>query len=248
MGLLIPRGIFLTGLAKFKTDFKKHSRPADAKILQRFFKTGPGEYGEGDIFAGLKVAPCRALAKKYHELPFSDIQVLLKSKVHEERTIALMILVRRFQKADEKTQTRIYQFYLRHLKFVNNWDLVDGSAPYLSGPYLFKRDRRILYKLARSRKLWEKRVAMLSCFYFIRQSDFADALKIAEILLHDDHDLMHKAVGWMLREIGKRDLSIEKKFLKTHAATMPRTALRYAIEKFPEKERQQYLKMKNSKL
>ncbi|WP_413290203.1 DNA alkylation repair protein [Bdellovibrio sp. HCB337] len=235
-------------LAEFKKDFKKLSRPADATILQRFFKTGPGEYGEGDIFAGIKVPPCRTLAKKYQDFSLKEIQTLIKSKIHEERAIALMILVLQFNKAwkkkDEKTQGQLFKFYMKNLKGVNNWDLVDASAPYLSGPYLFERDRKILYKLALSKDLWEKRVAMLSCYYFIRQKDFKDALKIAEILLFDEHDLMHKAVGWMLREIGNRDLAVEKKFLDTYSMKMPRTALRYAIEKFPEKERLKYLKMK----
>jgi 3-methyladenine DNA glycosylase AlkD len=233
-------------LSAFKKDFKKLRNPNDAKIMQRFFKTGPGEYGEGDIFAGLKIPPSRELAKKYRALPMKDVQSLLKSKIHEERTIALMILTMNFKKADQPTQKKIYQFYMKHLKHINNWDLVDGSAPYIVGPYLFEKDRKILYKLARSKILWERRVAMLSCFHFIRQKDYSDALKIAEILLHDEHDLMHKAVGWMLRELGKRDLVTEKKFLNRHAKTMPRTALRYAIEKFPESERQRYLKMKIS--
>jgi 3-methyladenine DNA glycosylase AlkD len=234
-------------LANFKTDLKKLSRAADAKILGRFFKTSPGEYGEGDIFVGVKTAPCRALAKKYLDLSFADIHSLLKSKIHEERSIALMILVLHFkaaiQNADERTQEKIYKFYIKNLKHVNNWDLVDGSAAYIVGPYLFERDRKILYKLASSKNLWERRVAMLTTFYFIRQKDFHDALKIAKILLHDEQDLIHKAVGWMLREIGKRDITAEKKFLDKHARTMPRTTLRYAIEKFPENERQNYLKL-----
>lgn len=234
----------MANLNDFKRDFKKISKPAIVPILQRFFKTGPGEYGEGDIFVGIKVPPCRELAKKYKDLSFNDLQKLIRSPIHEERAIALMILVLQFKKADEALQTKIYKFYFKNVKGINNWDLVDASAPYIVGPYLFDRDRKILYKFARSKKLWEKRIAMLSTYYFIRQKDFADALKIAEILLHDKHDLMHKAVGWMLREIGNRDITTEKKFLNKHAATMPRTALRYAIEKFPETERQKYLKMK----
>lgn len=234
----------MANLNEFKRDFKKTSKPAIIPILQRFFKTGPGEYGEGDIFAGIKVPPCRELARKYKDLSFGDLQKLIRSPIHEERTIALMILTMQFKKADEALQTKIYKFYFKNLKGINNWDLVDGSAPYIVGPYLFERDRKILFKLARSKKLWEKRIAMLSTYYFIRQKDYADALKIAEILLHDKHDLMHKAVGWMLREIGNRDPATEKKFLNKHAATMPRTTLRYAIEKFPEAERQKYLKMK----
>jgi len=231
-------------LSRFKKDFKKLSSPEGAKIAQRFFKTGPGEYGEGDIFAGLKVPQSRELAKKYKDFGFSELQVLIRSKIHEERTIALMIMSQQFKKADEVQQTKIYKFYFKNIRHINNWDLVDGSAPYIVGPYLEKRERKILYKLARSKNLWEKRIAMLSTFYFIRQKDFKDALQIATLLLHDKHDLMHKAVGWMLREIGNRNSALEKKFLKQHAATMPRTALRYAIEKFPEAERQKYLKMK----
>lgn len=237
-----------TNLTHFKRDFKKLSRPEDAEVLQRFFKTGPGEYGEGDRFAGIKAAPCRALAKKYLDLPWSALQVLLRSQIHEERSIALAILVLRFQRAvkneDEKGQKEIYQFYMKNLKQINNWDLVDGSAAYILGPYLLKRDRGILYKLAASKILWERRVAMLTTFHFIRQKDFADALKLARILLQDEHDLMHKAVGWMLREIGKRDLKVEKNFLDKHASRMARTTLRYAIERFPENERQKYLKMR----
>lgn len=231
-------------LTDFKKDFKRLSSPATAKILQHFFKTGPGEYGEGDIFAGIKVPPCRELAKKYLHLDFKSLQKLVSSKIHEERAIALMILVLKFKKADEKTQTQIFKFYLKNTKHINNWDLVDASAPYILGVYLKERDRRVLYKLARSKNLWERRIAMITTWYFIRQRDFTDAIKLANILVHDKHDLMHKAVGWMLREVGKRDLATEKKFLKQHAATMPRTALRYAIEKFPEKERRAYLKMK----
>lgn len=231
-------------LTDFKKDFKRLRSPATAKASQRFFKTGPGQYAEGDVFAGIKVPLCRELAKKYQHLDFKSLQEIMSSKIHEERAIALMILVLKFKKADEKTQTQIFKFYLKNLKHINNWDLVDVSAPYIVGPYLEERDRRLLYKLAKSKNLWERRVAMLSTFHFIRQRDFEDAIKIAEILIHDDHDLMHKAVGWMLREIGNRDLPTEKKFLKTYAATLPRTALRYAIEKFPETERQAYLKRK----
>lgn len=231
--------------ADFKKDFKRLRNPATEKASQRFFKTGPGQYAEGDVFAGIRVPLCRELAKKYQHLDFKSLQKIMNSKIHEERAIALMILVLKFKKADEKTQTQIFNFYLKNLKHINNWDLVDASAPYIVGPYLEERDRRLLYKLAKSKDLWRRRVAMLSTFHFIRQRDFADAIKIAEILIHDEHDLMHKAVGWMLREIGNRDLPTEKKFLKAYAATLPRTALRYAIEKFPETERQAYLKRKS---
>jgi 3-methyladenine DNA glycosylase AlkD len=214
---------------------------ATAQILQRFFKTGAGEYGEGDIFLGIKVPPLRRLSLEFQDASPATIRSLLKSKIHEERTLALMILVRQFSRGDERRREQIYDFYLQHTSFINNWDLVDGSAPYIVGPFLWNRDRGRLYAFAASQSLWERRIAIISTFYFIRQNDFADALKIAELLLSDDHDLIHKAAGWMLREIGKRDLAAEESFLKKHCRTMPRTALRYAIERFPESKRQRYL-------
>jgi 3-methyladenine DNA glycosylase AlkD len=212
-----------------------------AKALQRFFKTGPGEYGEGDVFVGIKVPPLRLLAREFEDTPLKTLKTLLTSKVHEERALALMILVRQFERGNEDLRERVYDFYLAHTRHINNWDLVDGSAPYIVGPFLWKRDRRRLYVLARSSSLWEKRIAILATFYFIRQNDFADALKISELLLTDKHDLIHKAVGWMLREIGKRDAAVEESFLKKHSREMPRTMLRYAIEKFPESKRRRYL-------
>lgn len=235
----------MTRLTDLKKDLRQLARPADAKILQRFFKTGPGEYGAGDVFLGIKVPPLRVLAKKYTHLSFADLQKLLNSKIHEERETALMILVLRFRKAGEKEQKQIYQFYLTNLKAVNNWDLVDSSCRFIMGPYLETRDRKVLYRLARSKDLWQKRVAMITTYYFIHQDDYADALKLAKILLHDEHDLIQKAVGWMLREIGDQDLKTELQFLDRHAATMPRTCLRYAIEKLPSKLRLQYMKAKN---
>jgi 3-methyladenine DNA glycosylase AlkD len=212
-----------------------------AEILQRFFKTGAGEYGEGDVFIGIKVPPLRKLAVEFQNVTLKIVQALLKSRIHEERTLALMILVRQFIRADENTRKQIYHFYLAHTSFINNWDLVDGSAPYIVGPFLWKRDRKQLHVFATSSSLWERRIAIISTFYFIRQNDFQDALKIAERLLTDEHDLIHKAVGWMLREIGKRNLTIEESFLKLHCRTMPRTALRYAIERFPDLKRKKYL-------
>lgn len=212
-----------------------------AEILRRFFKTGPGEYGDGDIFIGIKVPPLRKLAASLEEIPLKTVRMLLKSPIHEERALALMILVRQFGWGDETVRERIYELYMAHTTFINNWDLVDGSAPYIVGPFLWQRGRSPLYTLAKSDLLWERRIAMLATFYFIRQNDFADALKIAALLLDDKHDLIHKAVGWMLREIGKRDLAVEESFLKMHHRRMPRTALRYAIERFPENQRRKYL-------
>jgi 3-methyladenine DNA glycosylase AlkD len=228
-------------IVEVRARLRKLANKETAKALQWFFKTGPGDYGEGDVFIGIKVPPLRALAKECETAPFDTLKALLTSKIHEERALALMILVRRFDRGSEKLREQIYRFYSAQMRFINNWDLVDGSAPYIVGPYLWKRDRRHLYVLASSASLWEKRIAILATQYFIRQNDFADALKISKILLTDEHDLIHKAVGWMLREIGKRDLATEEAFLKAHYRKMPRTMLRYAIEKFPEAKRRGYL-------
>jgi 3-methyladenine DNA glycosylase AlkD len=217
--------------------------PKKAKNLSRFFKCGKSEYGEGDIFWGIMVPEQRRVAKKYFQVAdFSDIQKLLNSPVHEQRLTGLLILVLQFEKVDEKLRKFIYNFYLKNAKRINNWDLVDLTAPRIVGGYLLNKNRKILYKLAKSKNLWERRISVLATFMFIREKDFMDAIKIAEILLNDPHDLIHKAVGWMLREIGKRDLRAEEKFLQKHYRTMPRTMLRYAIEKFSEKKRRGYLK------
>jgi len=214
-----------------------------AQLASRwYFKTGPGQYGEGDVFIGVATPTMRRIAKEFRDLPLSEVKRLLRSPIHEERSLALMILVSQYRRGDERTRERIFKFYLRHLKGVNNWDLVDGSAPYISGPWLQGRDKTVLYELARSPRLWDRRVAVLSTFHFIRCGEFEDALKTAEILVADREDLMHKAVGWMLREIGKRDRGVEEAFLKKHFRTMPRTMLRYAIERFPEDLRQFYMK------
>ncbi|WP_413587344.1 DNA alkylation repair protein [Bdellovibrio sp. HCB274] len=215
-----------------------------AEILQRFFKTGAGEYAEGDQFLGLTVGQSRTIAKKFKDLPYSELKALIGSPIHEERLISLIILSERYRKSDEKEQKKIFTFLIKNRKGINNWDLVDTITPAVLGPYLFDKERTLLYKYAKSKNLWERRMAIISTFYFLRQHDFDDTLKIAEILLNDEHDLIHKAVGWMLREVGKRDLKPLKRFLNTHANNMPRTMLRYAIEKFPETERQRYLKMK----
>ena len=224
-----------------KRRLQKLADKETAKTLQWFFKTGRGEYGEGDIFVGIKVPPLRNLARELENEPLRTVKTLLKSKIHEERMLALMILVRQFARSDQHGRQRIYNFYLAHTPFVNSWDLVDGSAPYIVGPFLWKGDRRPLYALAKSDSVWERRIAVLSTFYFIRQNDFADALKISQLLLDDEHDLIHKAVGWMLREVGKRDETAAKSFLGKHYREMPRTMLRYAIERLPESQRRKYL-------
>lgn len=226
-------------------DLRKVGKPAKAKILSGFFKTGKGEYGEGDIFLGVTVPVQRRLAKKYRELPLSEIALLLKNPVHECRLTALEILVMQYEKAKKRTpaanQQKIVDFYLKHVKYINNWDLVDATAPYILGDWLLSADRDILYTFAQSKKLWERRISIISTLAFIRAGDFKDTIKISELLLKDSHDLMHKAVGWMLREVGKRDELVLVRFLNTHAHVMPRTALRYAIEKFPESRRKAYL-------
>lgn len=229
-------------LAELRKEIKSVSNPEKAKFLQRFFKTGKGEYAEGDVFLGIVVPVQRQIAKKYTELSFDDLEKLITSKYHEERLIALLILVERFKKASEDQKDKIIKFYLKNRKGINNWDLVDLSAPKILGEYLLNKDRKILFRFAKSTDLWEKRIAVLSTFTFIKNRDLNDALKIYEILVDDKHDLIHKAVGWMLRELGKIDLNAEEEFLKKHYKTMPRTMLRYAIEKFPEKKRKAYLK------
>jgi 3-methyladenine DNA glycosylase AlkD len=228
-------------LISLKKDLKTRANPAKAKLLRGFFKTGKGQYGEGDIFWGIMVPIQREIAKKYQDLSLKEIQKLLNSKIHEERLIALLILVLQFKKGSVWKQKVIFNFYLKNIRNINNWDLVDLTAPNIVGQFLMDRDRKIIYKLARSRNLWEKRIAILATFTFIKNNQAKDTLRIAEILLKDKHDLIHKAVGWMLREIGKRDLNAEEMFLKKHYKRMPRTMLRYAIEKFPEKKRRWYL-------
>ena len=215
-----------------------------ARILQRFFKTGPGEYGEGDVFLGIKVPVQRSVAKKYPDLPFSEIQQLLRSKIHEHRMAALFVLVKQYENGDKLARKNIFDLYLKNTKNINNWDLVDLSAPNIVGNYLLDKPRQVLYKLAKSKLLWDRRISILATLAFIRNNEFSDTYKLAEILLNDKHDLMHKAVGWMLREAGKRDQNLEVKFLDRHARKMPRTMLRYAIEKFGPARRSYYLNLK----
>jgi 3-methyladenine DNA glycosylase AlkD len=215
-----------------------------AKTMQWFFKTGKGEYGEGDVFAGLKVPTQRKVAREFKDLSLADLKELLHSKIHEERLISLLILVNNYERGDEKEKKSIYTFYIKNRMGINNWDLVDLSAPKIVGKYLFDKDKSILFKFASSKNLWERRIAILSTYEFIRNHQYDTTLKIAKILLEDEHDLIHKAVGWMLREIGKKDLKVEEIFLKKHYKKMPRTMLRYAIEKFPEIKRKKYLQGK----
>ncbi len=231
-------------IKEIRKEIKAKEHKEKAKILQGFFKTGKGQYGEGDIFLGLYVGDTRKIAKKYSETSFNEVELLLKSKIHEERLCALLILVQKFQKADEKEKTHITNFFLKNTKKVNNWDLVDLSADKILGEYLFDKNKEILVKLAESNNLWEKRISIISTFAFIKKNRFKETIEISKLLLEDKHDLIHKAVGWMLREIGKRNLETEEKFLKKHYKKMPRTMLRYAIEKFPETKRQAYLKGK----
>ena len=222
--------------------FRKLADPVIAEHSSRFFKTGKGEYGGGDQFLGIRVPLLRAHVREFQHISLTEIRELLRSRFHEERLFALYLLVRKYEKGSGDERQSIYNFYLDNLKFVNNWDLVDSSAPYIVGPWLEARNKACLYKLARSGNLWERRVAIISTFYFIRNNSFNDALRISLLLKHDSEDLIHKAVGWMLREIGKRDAAVEKAFLKEHYKDMPRTMLRYAIERFPENERKRYLK------
>lgn len=213
-----------------------------AKVLQRFFKTGPGEYGEGDVFLGITVPQLRKLAREYQNIAITEITQLLRSSVHEERLLALLIFVYACAKGDDAKKKEIYTAYLNHTTFVNNWDLVDTSAEHIVGAYLAKRSKKPLYRLAKSMRMWERRIAIIATFHFIKQNEFSETLILAKMLLTDEEDLIHKAVGWMLREVGKRDLETEEKFLQEHYHQMPRTMLRYAIEKFPERKRKRYLR------
>ena len=216
----------------------------NAEVAQRFFKTGPGEYGEGDIFLGIRVPVLRRLAKEYQTIKVKEAEHLLKSPIHEERLLALFILIRIYSKAEEVIKKAIYELYLKNSKFINNWDLVDSSAEYIVGDFLLDKEKNPLYQLARSKNLWDRRISIMSTFCFIKRRQYSETLKVAKKLLNDKENLIHKAVGWMLREVGKRNLHLEEEFLKEHYKEMPRTMLRYAIEKFPETKRQGYLKGK----
>ena len=249
----------MSKLEELQKKIKSFADPEKAKILQRFFKTGKGQYGEGDIFFGLVVPIQREISKSFTDLSLVDLQKLIKSKIHEERMITLFILIQKYKKArlrqeatagessvakamaGEAEKKKYFDFYLKNVKYINNWDLVDLSAPNIVGDYLSDKPRKILYEMAKSEHLWTKRVSILATFIFIKNNDFKDSLRIAQILIHDEHDLIHKAVGWMLREVGKRDLAVLDEFLQDKYHKMPRTMLRYAIEKMEEKKRKKYL-------
>lgn len=225
-----------------KIELEKHANEQKRDFLPVFFKTGKGQYGEGDRFLGVVVPDIRQVAKKFKALPFDEIALLLESEFHECRMCALLILVEGFKKGNEEEKTRIYHFYLSSTSRINNWDLVDLSAPQIVGGYLINHSREELYRLASSSLLWDQRIAMLATLTFIRNNEFADVIRLAEMLLHHPHDLMHKAIGWMLREAGKRNKEVLIEFLEKHHKEMPRTMLRYSIEKLSEQERKYYMK------
>lgn len=227
---------------KVQRELEALSTPEKKEFLPYFFKTEKGQYGEGDKFLGVVVPDSRKIAKKYKDIPFQEIKTLLNSEYHECRLCALLVLVERFKKADKKEQKNIYEFYLSHTHRINNWDLVDLSSQYIVGEYLLDKDRSVLYKLADSELLWDQRIAVLATFPFIRNNDFKDLLALSEKLLHHKHDLMHKAVGWLLREAGKKDKAVLIGFLDRYYKEMPRTMLRYSIEKLSSEERAHYMK------
>ncbi len=229
-------------LQEIRKKVRKLADKDKAKLLQGFFKTGPGQYGEGDVFLGLTVPVLREITRECRDTSLADVMALLQSPIHEERMLALFLLVGAYSRGNDAEKKKIYSLYLKSTRFINNWDLVDLSAPNIVGQHLLDKGRKPLYRFAATRNLWKKRIAILATAAFIRQNDFSDTLKISRMLLADDHDLIHKAVGWMLREVGKRDLQAEEKFLKQHYRIMPRTMLRYAIERFPETKRRKYLK------
>ena len=222
-------------------ELRKLSDPAIAEHSQRFFKTGKGEYGEGDRFLGVRVPVIRKLARKHRDLSIPAILRVLTSPYHEERLLALLMLVDRFERGDDKVKKNIYTAYLDNTRYINGWDLVDSSAHQVVGAYLLNRDRRKLNTLSRSKSLWERRISIIATYHFIKRDQFEDTLRISRQLLGDSEDLVHKAAGWMLREVGNRDRQAEERFLLEHYRSMPRTMLRYAIEKFDKRERQRYL-------
>jgi 3-methyladenine DNA glycosylase AlkD len=231
-------------LLNIQNELRKSGSKEIAEHSQRFFRTGEGQYGEGDRFLGIRVPVLRKLAKKHRGISIGAASWLLRSPFHEERLLSLLMLIDIFQKINEENKEFIYALYLNSVKFINNWDLVDCSAEHIVGAYLRERDKQSIYSLAHSKSVWERRISMMSTFHFIKNKEFIESLNVSEILLHDKEDLIHKAVGWMLREIGKRDVRTEEGFLKKYYKAMPRTMLRYAIEKFPEERRKKYLKGK----
>lgn len=217
------------------------SDPVDARFLMRFFKTGPGQYGEGDIFRGIRVPQIRRLLGPFGGAPLCEISGLVHSPFHEDRLLGLLLLVKQYREGDASTRSAIYKLYMANTGYINNWDLVDLTAEHIVGAHLLRRSRKPLYRLAASKLLWDRRIALIATFHFIKRNDFCDTLRLAERLLNDREDLMHKAAGWMLREIGKRDMAVLEDFLRAHLDALPRTTLRYAIERFPLDKRQAYL-------
>jgi 3-methyladenine DNA glycosylase AlkD len=228
--------------AEIRVELARLGNAAQAANLQRFFQTGPGEYGAGDRFRGIRVPVLRKLARQYTHLPLTGVVELLRSEFHEDRLLALFILINHYYQGDDAVRAITHASYLEHIRFVNNWDLVDASAPHLVGDYLKERDKALLTRLAVSPVLWERRIAILATFAFIKVGNFDESLSLARILLGDPEDLLHKAVGWMLREVGKRQITVLEAFLREHYRDMPRTMLRYTIERFPPAERRAYLK------
>jgi len=225
-----------------KKRLKKYSSKEKAAVLRRFFKTGPGEYAEGDIFIGVVVPDTRKVVKEFKDIPIEEVEKLLRSPVHEERLAALLILVLKFKSAQEETRKKIYRLYLKNARFINNWDLVDLTAHHIIGGFLKGKDKDVLYNLAVSKNLWKRRMSIIATFHDIRENSFTETLNIADMLLGDKEDLIHKAVGWMLREVGKRNTAVLESFLNKRRGILPRTTLRYAIERFPESKRKAYLK------
>lgn len=228
--------------SKITKELQNKANPEKAELYQRFFKTKKGQYGEGDKFLGLTMPKQREIAKKYLNLSLKEIEKLIQSEYHEHRMTALIILTYKYPKADEKLKNQIYDFYTKNYNRINNWDLVDVTAPRIVGTHLINKNRKILYNFAKSDHLWKKRIAIISTFAFIKDNDFKDAIKISEILLKDKHDLIHKAVGWTLREIGKKDEKELTKFLDKYHKQMPRTMLRYSLERLTEEQRKHYMK------
>jgi 3-methyladenine DNA glycosylase AlkD len=229
-------------VAMIISDLEALSNPREALFAQRFFKTAPGEYGEGDLFRGIRVPVLRTHSRTLNNTPLPEVIRLLASDFHEDRFLALLLLMRRFAHGDEPIQEQIYDLYLANTSFINNWDLVDVSAPHIVGCFLQYRPKAPLYRLAGSASLWERRISMTATAHFIRRGEFTDTFALAELLLEDKEELIHKATGWMLREVGKRDQSALENFLSRHYRQMPRVTLRYAIERFPQERRQRYLK------
>jgi 3-methyladenine DNA glycosylase AlkD len=230
-----------SSLSEARRLLRTHANSEKAVGLQRFFKTGPGEYAEGDRFLGVMVPQTRLVARACADLPAGSIQALLRSPFHEERLLGVLILTRQYQRGTKANRDALFRLYVRNRKWINNWDLVDSSAPYVVGPHLERSNRTLLTQLAASNRLWDRRIAVLATFHFIRNGDFSDAFNLCQKLLADREDLMHKACGWMLREIGNRDRQALERFLTRHAPTMPRTMLRYAVERLPEPSRRRFM-------